>query len=403
MKTQWQHTKKIVRFLAVRERAVARFVVAGPPPLARRRKILLRSALLMSLAVFVLAPSLAGAAGVRARFDLDDQRGGPFPSDRFTVADASQNTGLRVTLPKPDCAVRPNDCANLDVINTLDGFNVQPRLSIPFDGSIDATSVTSQTVFLVSLGSTLPAGDPGGKVIGINQVVWDVATKTLHAESDEILDQHTRYALIVTRGVRDIDGDPVEVDEAFGDFRRGLNFGQTGHDPGMKGYRKGLLDGLAAARAAGVAESDVAVASVFTTQSVTAVLEKIRDQIKLGTPAPADFALGPAGTRAVYPLNALTDIVSVRQTRTAPSFSPIMSAFRALSLIEPGAVGTVAFGKYASPGLSDGRPVHPAGGNTAQHARRSGHERDLLQPGPAGGAPAGARVAGGNLRSRGSG
>lgn len=74
---------------------------------------------------------------MRASFDLDDRRGSPFPSDRFTVADVTQNTGRRVTLPKPDCAVQPNDCADFDVINTLDGFNVQPRLSIPFDGPID--------------------------------------------------------------------------------------------------------------------------------------------------------------------------------------------------------------------------------------------------------------------------
>ena len=94
------------------------------------------------------------------------------------------------------------------------------------------------------------------------------------------------------------------------------------------------------------------MAERFTTQSVTAVLEKIRDQIQLGTPAAADFALGPGGTRAVYPLNALTDIVFVRQTGTAPgptSFSPTATAFRALSLFVSGTVGTVAFGKYVSP------------------------------------------------------
>ena len=170
-------------------------------------------ALVVSLAFFVLAPSLADAAGVQARFDLDDRRGGPFPSDRFTVADASQNTGRRVSLPKPDCTARPTDCADLDVINTLDGFNVQPRLSIPFDGPLEVTSVTSRTVFLVRLGSTRPGhhhGRDGHRhgphITGINQVVWDVATTTLHAESDEILDQHTRYALIVTRGVRDTRG-----------------------------------------------------------------------------------------------------------------------------------------------------------------------------------------------------
>ena len=98
-----------------------------------------------------------------------------------------------------------------------------------------------------------------------------------------------------------------------------------------------------------VPRGQVVAASVFTTQSVTAVVEKIRDQIKLGTPLPADFALGPGGTRSVYPLSALTDIVSLRQTGTAPTFISVPTAFLALSITAPGAVGTVAFGKYLSP------------------------------------------------------
>ncbi|HJZ54018.1 MAG TPA: hypothetical protein VKE74_03630, partial [Gemmataceae bacterium] len=72
-----------------------------------------------------------------AAFDLDTLDGGPFPSNRFTVADATQLTGRRVDLPLPDAATRPSDFADLSVINTLDGFNVQPRLSIPFSGPID--------------------------------------------------------------------------------------------------------------------------------------------------------------------------------------------------------------------------------------------------------------------------
>src|SRR5260370_5129001 len=46
----------------------------------------------------------------------------------------------------------------------------------------------------------------GGRVIGINQIVFDTFTNSLHVESDELLDQHTRYALIATRGVRDREG-----------------------------------------------------------------------------------------------------------------------------------------------------------------------------------------------------
>src|SRR5262249_52148224 len=78
----------------------------------------------ISIAVLlaIAAPSLA--AGVKAGFDLSSPSGGPFPSDRFTVEDPSHLTGLRVNLPKPlaRCATNPTDCADINVLNTLDGF-----------------------------------------------------------------------------------------------------------------------------------------------------------------------------------------------------------------------------------------------------------------------------------------
>jgi hypothetical protein len=92
--------------------------------------------LLFSLLILLWLPANALAAGVYALFNLETPTGGPFPSDRFTVADPSHNTGLRVNLPLPDCGARPADCDDLNVINTLDGFNQQPRLSIPFSGPI---------------------------------------------------------------------------------------------------------------------------------------------------------------------------------------------------------------------------------------------------------------------------
>src|SRR5690349_23831336 len=181
----------------------------------------------------------------RAALAAVDVVGTPFPSDLSTVADPSQLTGLRVNLPKPDCAARPSDCADIDVLNTLDGFNLQPRVSVSFSGPIDVSTVNSTTVYFVSLGSTLGGGS--GQVVGINQVVWDPATLTLHAESDELLDQHTRYALIVTNGIRDAAGDPVEAG-AFATFRHDLNFGQT-KNQALKAYRKSLLDAIAASGA----------------------------------------------------------------------------------------------------------------------------------------------------------
>ena len=93
-------------------------------------------------------------AAVHAVFELSTPATSPFPSDWFTVPDANQNTRRRVNLPLPNCAVRPSDCEDLNVVNTLDGFSADPRLSIPFDGPIDVTTVTSETVFLVRLGIT---------------------------------------------------------------------------------------------------------------------------------------------------------------------------------------------------------------------------------------------------------
>jgi hypothetical protein len=160
-------------------------------------------------------PPVVLAERVRALFELAEPQGGPFPSDHFTVAEPSHNTRLRVALPKPDCAARPSDCEDLDVINELDGFNVQPRLVIPFDGHVAVGTVTSDTVFLVRLGNTLPGGDPGGQVIGVDQVVFDVFTNRLAVNSREPRDQHTRYLLIVTDGVRDLTGAAVEPSPAF--------------------------------------------------------------------------------------------------------------------------------------------------------------------------------------------
>jgi hypothetical protein len=46
------------------------------------------------------------SGAVHALFDLTHPKTGPFPTDIFTVVDATHNTGRRVNLPYPDCAVR---------------------------------------------------------------------------------------------------------------------------------------------------------------------------------------------------------------------------------------------------------------------------------------------------------
>ncbi len=305
------------------------------------------------LIVAALSPSAVANGGVEPRFDLTDPSGGPFPSNRFTVPDPTQLTGLRVNLPKPDCAVRRSDCEDIDVLNTLDGFNLQPRLSIPFTGPIDPATVSSDTVFLFKLSCTACSG---GGFVGINQAVWDPEANTLHVESDQLLDQDARYLLVVTNGIRDPDGEPIEAEQ----FREILHSGQT-NDPAESAYREQLLAALDTLKKAGVQPGHVAAASIFTTQSATAVLEKIRDQIHAATPAPADFAIGTNGEHTAFPFADVTSIAFRRQVGTAPTFSTTFVPLGDLRIV-PGAVGTVAFGRYRSPDYETPAGVIPAVG-----------------------------------------
>ena len=284
----------------------------------------LRAALVLST---LALPLTASAAGVHVVISHDPERT-LFPSDQFAVLDFTQNTFLRVHLPKPDCRSQTVACEDIDVLNTFDGFSVQPRLSVPFTGAIDVASVTSDTVFVVSLGSTLGGGATGntfGHKIGINQIVWDPATLTLHAEPDHVLEPHTRYALIVTSGVRDAHGHAIDGgaldDEA--------------------------LDAVHKTRAH---HHDRAIAAtVFTTLSTTTVLEQIRDQAR-GAVAPIDFQLGSHGERTVFPFSPAVTGVQHRQVGTA-AFTDVplpTILLTGLALPGTGAIGQLAYGKYTS-------------------------------------------------------
>src|SRR5690606_27838236 len=204
------------------------------------------------------------ADGVSVRYDA---QASPFPSNRYTVPEFGNATLRRVNLPKPDCTARPSDCADIDVINTLDGFSTQPRITVPFTGDIDPASVNSESVYLVNLGDVLTLRGFGQKV-GINQVVWDPATKTLAFESDELLQERSRYLLVVTNAVRDAKGKKLKNGDFLG---------------GRDAHQRELRDALPVARGGG---RNVVAASLFTTQSATGDLLKIQRRIKAGTPAP---------------------------------------------------------------------------------------------------------------------
>jgi hypothetical protein len=290
---------------------------------------LLRSAL-VACALMLILPSLA-LAGVKP--------GQPFPTNLDTKFDPTQLTGLRVALPKPDCTTHPSDCADIDVLNTLDGFNVDARVSIPFSGPIDLTTVTPDTVFLV---------DAKGQRTPLDRLVWTPATNTLHGEPHTYLDQHTPYLLVVTDGVTAADGSALNPSA----FRQSLDPGRS-HDLEAKLYDLELLGALHWAH---VPLGHVVDASVFTTQSITSLLEKVRGQIDRSNPAPVSFTIGSGGARTVFPFSSVLGVLFHRQVGTSTfSDSTLPAAVNAF----PGAIGTVAYGSFSSPDYENSSQVIP--------------------------------------------
>ncbi len=293
---------------------------------------LLRSAV-VACAVALALPTLA-LAGVKP--------GQAFPTNLDTRIDLTQLTGLRVSLPKPDCTTHPSDCSDIDVLNTLDGFSVDARVSIPFSGPIDLTTVTPDTVFLV---------DSHGQRTSLDRLVWTAATNTLHGVPHTYLSQHTPYVLIVTDGVKAADGTPLDASS----FRQSLEIGHAG-GVGDALYRLSLLGALGWSH---VSRSHIVDASLFTTQSITSLLEKVRRQIDRSKPAPPNFEIGSNRERAVFPFTSVIGETFHRQTGVSSFTDSVLPA--AVDVFN--SIGTVAYGSFSSPDYENSSQVIPPVGS----------------------------------------
>lgn len=303
---------------------------------------------LISLSAVLLLPALAIAADVHPLFNVTSTTQAPFPSDFFTVLDHHQNTHLRVNMPFPNCTTNPSDCLDVALLNQLDGFNTQPRLSIPFDGAIDPNTVNSTTVFLVRLGSLFDPDDGPHTVVGINQVVWDPASLTAFAESDQHLEQHTSYLLVVTDGVTDPTGDPVRASSTFRHFRHDDDDDRDRDN--HSGFYGELLERSLSEEVLEhlhVHQHHIVAASVFTTGSVTSTLQKIEEQVDREAPPQVNFALGTHGESTVFSVSSVIGILYGQQVNTVGPLHVVPVPTPALQVF-PGSVATVAFGKFTA-------------------------------------------------------
>ena len=307
--------------------------------------------------------ALREPALVRPLVDLGSPDRSPFPSDRFTVADADQNTGRRVILPMPlDCTIAASECEDRAVLNQFDGFNMQARISVPFEGDIDPASVTSKTVFVLKLRDALTGREDGREIVGINYIVWDPATRELSFRPETALDQHATYALVVTTGIRDRSGHAIGVAEGFRRYRDDL---ARDADPYYRGALVNAGERVRGTMARGV---DIAALSVFTTQTATHILERIRDATR-SAPAPTiDFVVGHDGARAVFSVASLASVTFNAQTGASGTITPMpLANFVANMRLIPGAVASIAFGRFTALDFTR----HPSG-HIAPIATRTG-------------------------------
>ncbi|MCC6391159.1 MAG: hypothetical protein IT167_11195 [Bryobacterales bacterium] len=290
---------------------------------------------LRALSLGILISAYAQAAGVTVRFEPSSPEIGPFPSDALTIVDWNQKTGRRINLPLPDCATQVSACAQTQILNEYDGFNVNPRLHVRFSAPVDLDSLR-RGVFLVAL-DNMTFEESGasytGTPIPINQLVWDPATFTLYAKPDNVLDQHRRYALVVTSAVLDTRGNAVEADPAF---LRCI----TQPDSAYCGDLAGRLSVLFALGEWLGGTQRIVSASTFTTLSATAWIEKVRDLLPL-TPT----AVRLTGPRSVF---AATDIQSVvHRQQTTVSLAGFTNS--TLGIARLAGIGSIMFGSYRSP------------------------------------------------------
>src|SRR5436309_6967194 len=173
------------------------------------------------LTVCLLVASVCATAQVSAGSTVSVMRGTSygsriFPDNAFTVADGSQLTGRRINFresidyPNIGGVVQPS-CTNADYslcdafaqLNKLDGFDLQPRVLVPFTGAINLGSVNASDFFIST--------DKGAFFSGLRQLTFDPATNTLAGISDGFLSEDTSYRIHVTNGILDNSGHHVHA------------------------------------------------------------------------------------------------------------------------------------------------------------------------------------------------
>lgn len=159
------------------------------------------------------------------------------PSDATTVADATQLTGRRVNLPRPDCTARLSDCFELNLINQLDGFDLDPRVTVRFNEPIDVARVNPDTLYLHPVGDDTEAGR-----VGLGRLV--LSGTVLAGQPERQLLEGTTYEIVVTDAINGQSGTStfttMTTTRELREYRRQLDSGAAYTSAGIPEDQRGL-------------------------------------------------------------------------------------------------------------------------------------------------------------------
>src|SRR3954468_12434808 len=269
-----------------------------------------------------LAMALLVALGTSSAAAVSVKRGAHygariFPDNAFTVRDKAQLTGLRVRFRRgldyptvggrvrKHCTSRTYSlCDSFRELNKLDGFDLQPRVAVPFTGGVKLGSVNDKDFFITTA--------RGKFASGMRQLTFDPATRTLAGISDKFLKEGTRYRIHVTNGIRD-----------------------------GKGKRVKACRGSRVVR--------------FTTRTASGELVRIRKA--LDAMAPTKLTFTQNGANDVFLAASVAPSVSgplngmqrVDQVKADPNVPGAFKTSAVPNLIPAGAAGYFAFGSFLSP------------------------------------------------------
>lgn len=205
-----------------------------------------------------------------------------------------------LTLNPP--TANPNNYGDPTVaISTLDGWSTTAPMTTSFNAKPDVASVVpGQSVRIFEVSLSAPGGGTTGivrELAGGTEFVTalapsDATGRTLAIIPTQPLRQLTSYLVVLTDGIRDTSGNDATPDQTYFLSKRPDPLCTNGQSTepllpaatacALEPLRRLTNSHLAVAGAAGIARDDVVLSWVFTTQSITPVMQAVRSVTEPG-------------------------------------------------------------------------------------------------------------------------